>query len=58
MVEVEAAGSVPSRSRLPLGWLVALGVLVVAFVVSAVVLILVVKPPSYEPVPIPSVSST
>jgi hypothetical protein len=38
--------------------LVLLAALVVAFVGSAIVLVLVVSPPSYEPVPIPSVSRT
>lgn len=40
----------------PLSVLIA--VLALAFVVSLVVVIWVAKPPSYEPVPVPSVSST
>lgn len=47
-----------ARPRLPRGWLITLAVLAVALLISAIVLISVVKPPSYEPVPIPSVSST
>jgi hypothetical protein len=38
--------------------LIAFAVLAVVLVASATVLILVVSPPSYEPVPIPSVSRT
>lgn len=37
---------------------VLLAVLILAFVGSAVVLIMVALPPSYEPVPVPSVSRT
>jgi len=39
-------------------WLIAFAVLLVGLVVSAIVVLTVVRPPSYEPVPIPSVSST
>jgi hypothetical protein len=55
-----AARNVPGtqKARLPRGWLIAFAVLAAGLVVSAIVLALVVRPPSYEPVPIPSVSST
>ena len=36
--------------------LIVLAVLVVAFVASLVIVISVARPPSYEPVPVPSVS--
>ena len=36
--------------------LIVLAVLVVAFVVTLAILISVARPPSYEPVPVPSVS--
>jgi hypothetical protein len=42
----------------PRGWLITLVVLVAALIGSAIVLVTVVRPPSYEPVPIPSTSST
>ncbi|HYI58179.1 MAG TPA: hypothetical protein VEX66_08430 [Microlunatus sp.] len=42
----------------PRAWLITFAVLAVVLVVSAIVLLLVVRPPSYEPVPIPSVSRT
>jgi hypothetical protein len=50
----ESAAPAGSRRR----WLIALVVLAVLLVASAAVLISVVKQPTYEPVPIPSVSST
>lgn len=40
------------------GWLIALVVLGIALVISVIVLVSVARPPTYEPVPIPSVSST
>ncbi|HEU4546994.1 MAG TPA: hypothetical protein VFR88_11945 [Microlunatus sp.] len=43
-------------TRVPRTPLIALGVLVVAFLVSLVIVISVARPPSYEPVPVPSVS--
>ena len=45
----------PTRPPLPRGWLIVFVVLAVAFVVSAIIVILVASPPSYEPVPVPSV---
>lgn len=51
----EPAPAATTRSRLPRGWLIVFAVLAVAFVVSAVVLIMVASPPAYEPVPVPSV---
>jgi hypothetical protein len=42
----------------PRAWLITFAVLAVVLVVSAIVLLLVVRPPSYEPVPIPSVGRT
>lgn len=47
---VLSTGSLLSRP-----WLIVFAVLAVAFVVSAVVLIMVASPPSYEPVPVPTV---
>lgn len=44
--------------RPPTRWLVLVGVLLTAFVVTVVMLVLVAKNPSYDPVPVPSVSST
>ena len=41
---------------MPRALLIVLGVLVVAFVAAFVILLSVVRPPSYEPVPVPSVS--
>lgn len=38
--------------------LVVLSVLVLAFISSAILLIVVALPPSYEPVPVPSVTRT
>lgn len=43
-------------TRVPRTLLIVLGVLVVAFLVSLVIVISVARPPSYEPVPVPSVS--
>ena len=50
--------SVSETTRVPRGLLIVLGVLVVAFVAAIIILISVVRPPSYEPVPVPSVSRT
>ena len=50
---MSAAPATTRRSR-PL--LIVLGVLVVAFVASLLIVISVARPPSYEPVPVPSVS--
>jgi hypothetical protein len=36
--------------------LIVLGVLVVGFVLTLVIVIAVARPPSYDPVPVPSVS--
>ena len=44
----------PATTRMPPAVLIVLGVLVVAFVVALVIMISVVRPPSYEPVPVPS----
>ncbi len=46
------------RARRPRLLLIVLGILVVAFVTTLIILISVVRPPSYEPVPVPSVSRT
>ncbi len=46
----------PATTRVPRALLIVLGVLVVAFVVALVIVISVARPPSYEPVPVPSVS--
>ena len=48
--------SAPGTTRLPRALLIVLGVLVIAFVAALVILISVARPPSYEPVPVPSVS--
>ncbi|HEY5786722.1 MAG TPA: hypothetical protein VIT65_18300 [Microlunatus sp.] len=48
--------SAPATARAPRTLLVALGVLAVVFVAALLILISVVRPPSYEPVPVPSVS--
>lgn len=45
-------------ARLPRPLLIVLGILVVAFVATLVILLSVVRPPSYDPVPLPSVSRT
>jgi len=45
-----------ATTRVPRPLLIGLGVLVVAFVVALVIVISVARPPSYEPVPVPSVS--
>ena len=45
-----------ATTRLPRALLIVFGVLVVAFVAALVILISVARPPSYEPVPVPSVS--
>ena len=50
--------AVRPSDRLPRALLVVLGILVVAFVATLVILLSVVRPPSYEPVPVPSVSRT
>ena len=56
---VPAPESTPSPgSGMPRAWLIAFAVLAVVLVVSVIVLLAVVSPPSYEPVPIPSVSRT
>lgn len=47
----------PARRR-PTLLLAVLAVLLVGFVVSLIVVIAVAKPPSYDPVPVPSVSQT
>ncbi len=47
-----------TTTRLPRALLVVLGILVVAFLVTLVILLSVVRPPSYDPVPVPSVSRT
>jgi hypothetical protein len=46
----------PATTRRPRPLLIVLGVLVVAFVASLLIVISVARPPSYEPVPVPSVS--
>ena len=46
----------PATTRVPRPLLIVLGVLVVAFVVTLAILISVARPPSYEPVPVPSVT--
>ena len=46
----------PATTRRPRPLLIVLGVLVVAFVAALVIVISVARPPSYEPVPVPSVS--
>ncbi len=46
----------PATTRLPRPLLIVLGVLVVAFVVALGIVISVARPPSYEPVPVPSAS--
>ena len=46
----------PTTTRRPRPLVIVFWVLVVAFVVSLVVVISVARPPSYEPVPVPSVS--
>jgi hypothetical protein len=46
----------PETTRVPQALLIVLGVLVVAFLVSLVIVISVARPPSYEPVPVPSAS--
>jgi hypothetical protein len=48
--------SAPGTTRLPRPLLIVLGVLVIAFVAALVILISVARPPSYDPVPVPSVS--
>jgi hypothetical protein len=48
--------SAPGTTRLPRPLLIVLGVLVIGFVAALVILISVARPPSYEPVPVPSVS--
>lgn len=48
----------PSSGPVPRGWLILAGVLALVLVASAIVMVVVVSPPSYEPVPIPSVSRT
>jgi hypothetical protein len=48
--------SAPGTTRLPRPLLIVFGVLVIAFVAALVILISVARPPSYEPVPVPSVS--
>jgi hypothetical protein len=45
-------------ARRPRLLLIVLGILVVAFVTTLIILVSVVRPPSYEPVPVPSVSRT
>jgi hypothetical protein len=45
-----------ATTRPPRPLLIVLGVLVVAFVVALVIVISVARPPSYEPVPVPSAS--
>jgi hypothetical protein len=46
----------PPTTRVPRPLLIVLGVLVSAFVVSLVIVISVARPPSYQPVPVPSAS--
>ena len=46
----------PATTRRSRQLLIVLGVLVVAFVASLLIVISVARPPSYEPVPVPSVS--
>jgi hypothetical protein len=46
----------PATTRRQRPLLIVLGVLVVAFVASLLIVISVARPPSYEPVPVPSVS--
>ncbi|HEY5849043.1 MAG TPA: hypothetical protein VIT42_19845 [Microlunatus sp.] len=46
----------PATTRVPRPLVIVLAVLVVAFVASLVIVISVALPPSYEPVPVPSVS--
>lgn len=48
--------SAPATTRVSRTLLVTLGVLAVAFVAAFLILISIVRPPSYEPVPVPSVS--
>lgn len=52
--EAAARGS----ARLPRALLIVLGILAIAFVATLVILLSVVRPPSYDPVPVPSVSRT
>ena len=46
----------PATTQVPRPLLIVLGVLVVAFVATLVIVISVARPPSYEPVPVPSVT--
>ena len=45
-----------ATTRVPRPLLIVLGVLVVALVAALVVVISVARPPSYEPVPVPSIN--
>jgi hypothetical protein len=47
-----------AAGRPPRALLIVLGVLVVAFILTLVIVVAVARPPSYDPVPIPSVSRT
>ena len=53
-----ATTRVPTGGRRTRAWLIACVLLAATFVVSAIAMILVALPPSYEPVPVPSVSRT
>ena len=46
----------PATTRGPRALLIVLGVVLIAFMVSLVIVISVARAPSYEPVPVPSIN--